>query len=61
MAFPLATLVSQRSKSSNRNNVAVLLDDDRIDKPAPTNDCEQLVALFNRVPAAFRFERQSFL
>ena len=44
-----------------RNNIAVLLDDDRIDKSAPTNDCEQLVALFIRVPAAFRFERQSFL
>jgi hypothetical protein len=44
-----------------RNNIVVLLDEDRIDKPAPTNDCEQLAALFNRVPAAFRFERKSFL
>jgi hypothetical protein len=44
-----------------RNNIVVLLDDDRIDKPAPTNDCEQLVALFIRVRAAFRFVRPSFL
>ena len=34
-----------------RNDIVVLPDDDRIDKPAPTNDCEQLVALFIRVRA----------
>jgi hypothetical protein len=44
-----------------RNNIAVLLDDDRIDKSAPTNDCEQLVALFIRVRAACRFVRPIFL
>jgi hypothetical protein len=42
-----------------RNNIVVLLDDDRIDKPEPTNDCEQLVALFIRVRAAFRFVVQA--
>jgi len=31
-----------------RNDIVVLLDDGRVDKPAPTNDCEQLVALFIR-------------
>jgi hypothetical protein len=43
------------------NTIVVLPDDDRIDKPAPTNDCEQLVALFIRVRAAFRFVGPSFL
>jgi hypothetical protein len=37
----------------------VISDDERIDKPAPTNDCEQLVALFIRMRAAFRFLRPS--
>jgi hypothetical protein len=62
MAFPPGTLVSQTLKIGvTRDNIVVPLDDDRIDKPAPTNDCEQLVALFIRVRAAFRFVRPSFL
>ena len=64
MAFLLRNAgFSNAQNRVTRNNIVVLLDDDRIDKPAPTNDCEQLVALFSRVRAfvAFRFERQSFL
>jgi hypothetical protein len=60
--FGHGTLVSQTLKIGvTRDNIVVPLDDDRIDKPAPTNDCEQLVALFIRVRAAFRFVRPSFL
>jgi hypothetical protein len=53
MAFLLGTPVSQPLKNRlTRNNIVVLPDDDRIDRPAPTNDCEQLVALFIRGRAA---------
>jgi len=63
MAFLLGALVSQTLKiewpgiTLSFSSTMIGL----IDKPAPTNDCEQLAALFIRVRAAFRFVRPSFL
>jgi hypothetical protein len=61
LAMALVAGFSNAQDRVTRNNIVVLPDDDRIDKTAPTNDCQQLIALFIRVRAAFRFVRPSFL